>query len=290
MAMIILCADDYALTEGVSRAIGELAAARRLSATSVIVTSSHWPASAQRLLVHRGRLSIGLHLDLTLGPPLGRMPRLAPRGRFVGLKALIPMACLRLLDGQELAAEIARQLDAFEAGLGFPPDHIDGHQHVHALPQIRQALIDVVAQRYTQRPPLIRDPADTYETIKARAEPLAKALLVHALSRGFGDAARARGLLTNAGFSGFSSFRPSVPYAEELEKAFALTRSPHIVMCHPGHVDADLRARDPVVERRRMEYDVLMRDPDLPQRIWRPSRPADGAALDWSALKETVAA
>ncbi|MCQ6458517.1 hypothetical protein, partial [Vibrio parahaemolyticus] len=88
-----------------------------------------------------------------------------------------------------------------------------------------------------------------------------KALLVHALSRGFGDAARARGLLTNAGFSGFSRFRPSVPFAEELEKAFALTRSPHIVMCHPGHVDADLRARDPVVERRRMEYDVLMRDP-----------------------------
>ena len=34
-SMIILCADDYAMTEGVSRAIGELAAARRLSATSV---------------------------------------------------------------------------------------------------------------------------------------------------------------------------------------------------------------------------------------------------------------
>ena len=36
-SMIILCADDYAMTEGVSRAIGELAAARRLSATSVMV-------------------------------------------------------------------------------------------------------------------------------------------------------------------------------------------------------------------------------------------------------------
>ena len=35
--MIILCADDYAMTEGVSRAIGELAAAQRLSATSVLV-------------------------------------------------------------------------------------------------------------------------------------------------------------------------------------------------------------------------------------------------------------
>ena len=49
-SMIILCADDYALTEGVSRAIGELAAAQRLSATSVLVTSAHWPAAAPRLV------------------------------------------------------------------------------------------------------------------------------------------------------------------------------------------------------------------------------------------------
>ena len=83
-SMIILCADDYALTEGVSRAIGELAAAQRLSATSVLVTSAHWPASAPRLCVHRGHLSVGLHLDLTLGAPLGPMPRLAPAGTFPG--------------------------------------------------------------------------------------------------------------------------------------------------------------------------------------------------------------
>ena len=37
------------MTEGISRAIGELAAAQRLSATSVMVTSPHWPATAPRL-------------------------------------------------------------------------------------------------------------------------------------------------------------------------------------------------------------------------------------------------
>ncbi len=37
--MIMLCADDYALTEGISHAVGELAAAKRLSATSVMVTT-----------------------------------------------------------------------------------------------------------------------------------------------------------------------------------------------------------------------------------------------------------
>ncbi len=288
--MIILCADDYALTEGVARAIGELAAARRLSATSVMTTSPFWAPTAPRLLVHRGRLSIGLHLDLTLGPPLGPMRRIAPSGRFLGLAAIIGMSLCRLIDKAELEAEISRQLDAFEAKLGFQPDHIDGHQHVHALPQVRQALIEVAARRYRERPPMLRDPADTIESVKARGGSVAKALLVHALARGFGPAARAAGFPVNRGFSGFSSFDAAIPYAEELRQAFTATRSPHILMCHPGHVDADLRERDPVVERRKMEYDALMRDPDLPQRIWRPSRPTDGPPIDWATLEETVAA
>ena len=57
-----------------------------------------------------------------------------------------------VLDTDEIRAEVARQLDRFEAGLGFPPDHIDGHQHVHVLPGIRRALLTEVAQRYRARP------------------------------------------------------------------------------------------------------------------------------------------
>ncbi len=279
--MIILCADDYALTEGVSRAIGELAAARRLSATSVLATSPHWRAAAPRLLVHRGRLSIGLHLDLTLGPPAGPMRRLAPKGQFPGLGRVIAMSLLRLLDAAELQAEISRQLDLFEAGLGFPPDHIDGHQHVHALPVVRQALLDVVARRYPVNPPMLRDPSDTPANIRLRALSVRKALIVNALSRKFGDMAADRAIPTNVGFSGFSDFSLATPYHEELRRAFLATNSPHIIMCHPGHVDAELARRDPVVERRKMEYDALMREPDLPQRIWRPSRASDGPPISW---------
>ena len=120
-SMIILCADDYAITEGVSRAIGELAAAQRLSATSVLVTSQHWPATAPRLDVHRRHLSVGLHLDLTLGTPLGPMPKLAPNGKFPGLQALLARALLGLVDREEIGKEIARQLDRFEQGMRLHP-------------------------------------------------------------------------------------------------------------------------------------------------------------------------
>jgi hypothetical protein len=72
-----------------------------------------------------------------------------------------------------------------------------------------------------------------------------------------------------------------VPYAEELARAFISPGRRHLVMCHPGHPDAELAGLDPVVERRRMEYDALMRDPDLPERIWRPARGADGPPVAW---------
>jgi predicted glycoside hydrolase/deacetylase ChbG (UPF0249 family) len=283
--MILLCADDYALTEGVSRAVGELAAARRISATSALVTTPHWPAMAQRLIVHRGRIAVGLHLNLTLGAPLGAMPGFAPAGRFPGRNAVLARALTGLFNRAEIAAEIERQLDAFERQVGFPPDHVDGHEHVHAIPGIRHCLMDVVARRragrYRGARPLLRDPSDSWSAIAARTTARAKAAVVAALAAGFAGSARRRGLPTNQGFSGFSGFNVNVPYAQELDEALRQTGPRHIVMCHPGHPEDELAGLDPVVERRRMEYETLMRDASLPERIWRPERAADGPPVDW---------
>lgn len=284
--MLILCADDYALTEGVSRAVGELAAARRLSATSVMVTTPHWPATAARLRVHRANLAIGLHLNLTLGKPLAPMKRLAPDGRLPVRNILIPLALIGIFNSAEIGEEIDRQLEAFEQGLGFPPDHIDGHEHVHVLPRIRQPLLDAVWRRYPDTKPLIRDPSDRWQATAARRNsPRVKAAIVGALAWHFSAAARRKGLPTNEGFSGFSRFDVATPYAEELADAMSNPGPCHIVMCHPGHPDDELARIDAVVERRRMEYDALMRDVTLAERIWRPERRADGPPVDWSRLR-----
>ena len=280
-SMIVLCADDYALTQGVSRAIGELAAAKRLSATSVLVTSPNWPASAPRLCAHRGRLSVGLHLDLTLAGPLGPMPRLAPSARFPGLRGLVARALLGLLEAEELRAEIERQLDRFEQGIGAPPDHVDGHQHVHVLSGVRQVLLETLRRRYPDRPPLVRDPSDRPGNILERGQAVAKSFAIGALALGFGRAAQSMGVPVNDTFAGVSNFDTAVPFADELDAALTRPGRLHLVMCHPGHADAELAALDPVVERRRMEYEALMRDPDLPARIWHPSRAADGPPLQW---------
>jgi predicted glycoside hydrolase/deacetylase ChbG (UPF0249 family) len=108
--------------------------------------------------------------------------------------------------------------------------------------------------------------------------------LVHAASFGFKPAIRRRDLPTNDSFSGFSQFDEGGSFTDELSRAMSLPGQRHIVMCHPGHPDAELASRDPVVERRRIEYDALLADATLPERIWRPSRAADGPPVDWSSV------
>jgi len=283
--MVILCADDYALSLGVARAIGELSAARRLSATSVLVTSAHWPGLAPRLSIHRGHLALGLHFNLTLGAPLGRMPRLAPTGSLPSLAKLVGASLVGLVDRTEIEDELERQLDHFERGVGFPPDQVDGHHHVQVLPGIREVVLDTLARRYPTLPPLVRDPSDSWEAIATRATAKVKAALVAGLALGFGAAAKRRRLPTNQGFSGFSNFDLKVPYAAEFAQALSKLGPRPIIMCHPGHPDAEPAHGDGLTARRRMEYEALMGDRALPQRIWRPARSPGGPPVDWANVR-----
>ncbi|MGE5512627.1 MAG: ChbG/HpnK family deacetylase, partial [Bacteroidota bacterium] len=144
---VILCADDFGMSAGVSRGILELAERNRISATSAMVTVDRWPQDARRLAGVRSNVGIGLHINLTLGKPLGPMPSLAPDGEFPTLSALIGRALARRLDAGEISLEVTRQLSRFEAETGFAPDHVDGHQHVHALPGVRHAVLAALATR-----------------------------------------------------------------------------------------------------------------------------------------------
>jgi chitin disaccharide deacetylase len=279
-APVLLCADDYAMTAGISRSIEELAAIGHLSATSAMTTTRHWPADAPRVRDLRGLLSVGLHLNFTLGAPAGTMPRLAPSGPLPNLNALIARALARQLDAAEIRDEIRRQLDAFESALGAPPDHV-GHQHVQVLPVIRTALIEELSRRYWSAPPLVRDPADRRRGGLPRSIAAIKARVANGLAAGFAQAVRARGLEVNTGFSGFSAFDPTQSYADELAAEFEGAGARHIVMCHPGHNDAELATLDPVTARRDQEHAALRDAEWLRGRLWHPSRAADGPPVDW---------
>ena len=206
MTMTILCADDYAMTLGISAGIEELATAGRLSATSAMVTTPHWPSFGPRVSGLRERAAIGLHFNLTLGRPLAPMPKFAPDGQFGAVAGIIKRGAMGSLPLDEIEAEVTRQIDQFEAVAGVPPDFIDGHQHVQALPGVRKAFLAAIGRRSWVSRPLIRDPADTVVAIMARGAATGKSLQLAALALGFGTAVTAAGFPVNQGFSGASAF------------------------------------------------------------------------------------
>ena len=278
---VFLCADDFAMTNGISRAIVELAEAGLLSATSAIVTSAHWPAHATWLARLRGRISTGLHLNLTLGASLGVMPTFAPERLFPPVGRVTTAALRGVLPADEIAAEIERQLTAFEREMGFPPDHIDGHQHVHALPVIRTALLGILARRYpaVTIQPLLRAPADEARRIIRRGTSAGKSMTLSLLTRPFGAAARGRGFSTNDGFAGVTGFGVGCVKAD-FAAACRASGPRHMVMCHPGFVDDELMRLDPVRERRQKEFETLVRS-GFPAPIWRPTRSAMAGPIHW---------
>lgn len=145
MKSIIMSADDYAYSASIDEAIIKLIKNDRLSATSCMVLSPRWKEAGKLITpAIRKKASIGLHLDFT------------QFGNAYSHVKLILLTLMRLLPKESIKTNINQQLDAFEEVLGSRPDYVDGHQHVHQLPQIREVLIEVLTERYQNNLPWLR--------------------------------------------------------------------------------------------------------------------------------------
>ncbi|SFK12935.1 ChbG/HpnK family deacetylase [Methylocapsa palsarum] len=253
-----LCADDFALSRGVSQGILEALDAGRLSATSVMTTRPSWRDDAARLRAFRGRADIGLHLNLTLGAPLGVMPRFAPSGRLPEIRQLLQAAGANALPEAEIRREIERQFDAFVDAFGAPPDFVDGHQHVQVFPGIRHWLFDCLEAKQLCGKIWLRNSGDRVSNILKRGIEVKKALGITWLARGFAKAAQARGFVTNSGFAGFSCFDPCRDYGLDFACYLRAPGPRHLIMCHPGYCDEELVLTDPVTLTRERELSFLL--------------------------------
>jgi predicted glycoside hydrolase/deacetylase ChbG (UPF0249 family) len=184
------------------------------------------------------------------------MPGLAASGKFPALRAVVRSALLGRLPLAEVRAEIARQIEAFERHFGRLPDYVDGHQHVHALPGIRKALLKVLVEQGLAGRLWLRDPSDRLAAILTRPVKR-KALAVAALSAGFAARAQALGFALNQGFAGFSDFDPSGNYTATFAASLRSPGPRHLVMCHPGHPDDALAGLDPATTSRDVELRFL---------------------------------
>ncbi|NMM91476.1 hypothetical protein B2J88_45485 [Rhodococcus sp. SRB_17] len=226
---LVLCADDFALSAGVSRAIAALAAQGRLSATSAMVLSPRWREDVARLQPLRGQLDVGLHLDWTSAFAVAA-------GHGQPLPALMVRAALGALRADAVRLVVERQLDAFEAHWKAPPDHIDGHQHVQQFRGIREALVEAVQRRYPQHPPWLRvslaPPGQRDLKARTIAAWGAQALVRQANRAGLPHAEVLSGIYD---FSG-----DTAAYAQHMQRWLRTAPAGTVLMCHPAErADAD---------------------------------------------------
>lgn len=243
---LVVCIDDYALRPGVDEAVLTLAQQGRVSATSCMVGTPRWPHAAAALgALAPGAIDIGLHLDFTESP--------LDRSLRSGLGAFMARAYLAQLPSRRIVGEVRAQFDAFEDALGRAPDHVDGHQHVHQLPVVRDALLDELARRGWTH-------AWLRGTRRPRGEPGTKPRVIAALG---GTRLRARaerqGLPMSGHLLGVYGFDADAQaYQCLLARWLRRAADGDVLMCHPGR--AENAPGDPIAPARAVEYEVLASD------------------------------
>ncbi|AYH42550.1 ChbG/HpnK family deacetylase [Azoarcus sp. DN11] len=277
---IIVCADDYGIAPGVSEAIAELIGAGRLSATSCMTALPDWKrrAGLLRLTTARHPADVGLHLTLTDHVPLTAAPGLAQAARLPPMGRLLPRALARTLPRQAVRDELRAQLDAFEDAWNGPPDYIDGHQHAHVLPGIREELVAELLRRYPSTPVWVRDCCEPLARCVRRGTALPKALLISSLGLGLRRLLRRHGLPANDGFAGLHDFSGRVPFRTLMQSFLAGSGPRPLVHVHPGRVDDELRACDVLTTPRETELAYLASPAfadDLAEAGFHPARFAD---------------
>jgi chitin disaccharide deacetylase len=253
---IWLCADDYGISPSVNNAIRDLIVRGRLNATSVMVAAPgfHRSEAIPLNVLNAGaaRVAIGLHLTLTAPfQPMSAGFRPLEAGSFPSLEQMLLRSCLHLLSREALTIEVATQLQAFVDVFGRVPDFVDGHQHVHLFPQVREAVLAVVKEAAPKA--WVRQCGSVLPLRRRLAD--RKALLLDLLSCKFRRRAAKLGVATNTAFAGTYDFAAEKQDFAALFPRF-LERLPDgsLVMCHPGQVDAELVRLDPLTDQREREY------------------------------------
>ena len=232
MKQLIVTADDFGLTPGVVTGIVEAHERGIVTATSLMVNAPAADAAFTWAREHDS-LAVGLHFVLTFGRPVGPA---WPLGELLdgdgSFRSLDSGAHDEATPGQ-VGAELRAQLERFEANVGRPPTHIDGHHHVHAVPGILSAVLE--AARRLRLP--VRSPDDR----------------THARLR-------AIGVPTSDAFVDTFYGEDNVDEDELLGILDELSDGTTELMCHPAHEDTVLPTLSSYTDARYLECRTLTSD------------------------------
>jgi len=254
---LAVCVDDFGLKPAINQAAIELAGDGVVTAISCMSEGPAWAEGARALAACADRVDVGLHLNLS--EDFSGLGMTRPNGQpawHSGLGALVLRAYSGLLEKAVIEREIAVQLDAFERHWGRAPDFVDGHQHVHQLPGVRELLLAQLLQRYPQRLPWLR-----YTGCSGLGWSF-KPALIEALGAGsLRRQAIAQGLPQNRSMLGVYGFDADEKgYSLLLQRWLELAQDGDELMCHPAAPAALADPPSPadcIASAREVEYRVL---------------------------------
>jgi len=258
LVRLIINADDLGLTEGVTRGILEAHEAGVVTSASMLVNTPGFDDAVRRVAGHPA-LSVGLHLNLTVGRPVADPATVASlldsgTGQFLSLGRLIR----RALSGRVVSEHVLRECEAQIGRLrasGVGVTHLDSHRHVHALPGLLQPIALATREagvRVLRRPvePLGVHPWRVGATMKKAA--MLASWRGDLLPKELAGADHFRGLSCRSGRQFEADLR------ETLDELPSGTTE---LMVHPGHADPELLRWDSYAEGREQELAALRSAP-----------------------------
>ncbi|HSJ55783.1 MAG TPA: ChbG/HpnK family deacetylase [Anaerolineae bacterium] len=266
---LVVNADDYGRTAGVSRGILEAHREGIVTSTTIMI---NLPGAGEYLAeaLAQPRLGVGLHLTFTAGRPVLAAAEVAglvdASGEFYDHHTL--WAHAEEVPVGQLAAELEAQVARFTRLAGRLPDHLDCHHFVHLYPPFFQVYADLAARhRLPLRVPFptgtdFRTAARELEFLEEFPQDVVRGMVVTNSAL-----VRARGLAHPDYFDATFFGRDAVTLAHLLQILDHLPEGVTELMCHPG-------------------YD----DPDLADSSYRTEREAELVVLTHPAVKERVAA
>jgi hypothetical protein len=211
MRRLIVNADDFGLTTGVSRGI--LRAHRDGLVTSTTVMANLPPQPELDAEAARSGLGLGLHFNLTWGTPVSPAGAVASLVDGDGRFGRDLNALQERVRPDEVRRECEAQIEAFARRFGRAPTHLDSHHHAHRLPRVMDPVVDVV---------------------------LAARLPLRSQDPGFREGLRRRGVVTTDAFVGDAQTEPYWTSERLLDQLATLPLGVTELMCHPGIFDETL--------------------------------------------------
>ena len=249
MKNLIVNADDLGWTEGVNRGIAE-AHRRGLVTSSSLLANGQAFDSALIVSRHNRELGVGVHLNLSDGPPTAPTSDVRSLLNAAGHLEGSPESLLLRIASRKLSPEeVVREWDAQITKIkraGIFPTHLDGHKHVHMLPGLFEIALRL-ARKHGIGAIRIAHEASTLRTVlSAGNDRSARVLKQGVQARGLKLLAPdAREMAQRANIAAADYFcgiaQTGVMTREGVERLVeVLPEGTTEFMCHPGYLDHDL--------------------------------------------------